>query len=237
MLHDVASLGRLESSFADLFTILQAQQISEAIIAGKRILQEWSQKVDRSSDIDVLLSSNWERRWERSRDIDTCPFREPEGQTVFQLDPSHLGSIGTKRRLLIGVFTRLLEFAWDEDEDAASQLRSAIRAYFKVPGSVVSLSVRPRASRPTIVHHGNRQYSIGSHQPRTVTAREDTVLQAFLQQASMDRRTLVDRSGYQDPHVVLKDLTEKYEQIFAPAIRLAGKKSQGGYSVSICAPE
>ncbi|MFL5329880.1 MAG: hypothetical protein ACJ8C4_13305 [Gemmataceae bacterium] len=84
-----------------------------------------------------------------------------------------------------------------------------------------------------IVAHGNRSYSINRQSSMTLTDREDTVLQAFLAQPSMDKPSLEQKSGYFDGPRVLKRLMIKYGGMFAPAILLPVRRSQGGYRVSI----
>lgn len=84
-----------------------------------------------------------------------------------------------------------------------------------------------------IVSLGNRQYRVGSHPPVVVSENEDTVLQAFLEQANMDTADLIERSGVGRAARVLSDLASKYGGAFAPAIRRPGAKGKGGYFVSI----
>jgi hypothetical protein len=91
-------------------------------------------------------------------------------------------------------------------------------------------------STARIIAMGRRQYRVGEHSPITVSQREDTILQAFLKPAplaTMDYRTLCDRSGYEDAHRILKGLKTKYKGVFAPAIILPGGKGKGGYAVNI----
>jgi hypothetical protein len=68
---------------------------------------------------------------------------------------------------------------------------------------------------------------IGDFVYKTITYLKPTPL------AVMDHRKLMERSGYQDAHRILKNLTTKYNGIFAPAITLPGRKSSGGYAVNI----
>lgn len=88
--------------------------------------------------------------------------------------------------------------------------------------------------RPTIVSHGDQCYSIGGGLPYRVEDREHRVLQAFVfgpnAQALPD---LKKNSGEERPHEVLRNLGDKYDGAFAPAIRLPGGRGLGGYAVSI----
>jgi hypothetical protein len=84
-----------------------------------------------------------------------------------------------------------------------------------------------------IIAIGNRQYGTGSLAPVTVTENEDNVLQVFLEQSSVDERTLIDRSGVSHAPKVLTRLRQKYDKRFAPAIRMPGRKHAGGYRVNI----
>lgn len=85
----------------------------------------------------------------------------------------------------------------------------------------------------TIIAVGNRQYRIGSSSPVVVSENEDNVLQAFIEQASLDLPELAERSGVDRPARVLSDLASKYGGAFAPAIRRPGGKGKGGYFVNI----
>jgi len=80
---------------------------------------------------------------------------------------------------------------------------------------------------------GNRQYLIGKHPPITLTDNEDNVLQAFLKQSSMDESQLIEQAGFDRAPRVLRELRDKYDKRFAPAIKTPGRKGSGGYQVKI----
>ncbi len=84
-----------------------------------------------------------------------------------------------------------------------------------------------------IISHGNRQYSMAGHTLLTVDDNEDSVLQAFLTQPSMNHPTLIQLAGFDCAPRVLKGLTEKYNAVFALAVRLPRRKGAGGYTVAI----
>jgi hypothetical protein len=86
----------------------------------------------------------------------------------------------------------------------------------------------------TIISLGKRQYQIGNAPPVTVEDNDDTVLQVFLEQATMHGPTLIAKAGFDRAPRVLNALkTKKYGGIFAPAIRCPKKKGTGGYFVNI----
>jgi hypothetical protein len=80
---------------------------------------------------------------------------------------------------------------------------------------------------------GNRQYKIANDSPIVVEENEDSVLQAFQEQSTMDGPSLIIKAGFDRAPRVLKSLKTKYNGRFASAIRTPGKKGQGGYHVSI----
>jgi hypothetical protein len=88
-------------------------------------------------------------------------------------------------------------------------------------------------SNSVIIRLGEREYRIGDAEPITVSDNEDSVLQAFLRQASMDGPALVENAGFERAPKVLRDLKVNYDGIFGPAIRMPGKKGKGGYHVAI----
>jgi hypothetical protein len=92
----------------------------------------------------------------------------------------------------------------------------------------------PSATSTVIISLGERQYQIGDTSPVTLEANEDNVLQAFLEQASMDGPRLIDIAGFEAAPRVLRSLCKKYDGRFGPAITLPAKKGQGGYHVAIC---
>jgi hypothetical protein len=85
----------------------------------------------------------------------------------------------------------------------------------------------------TIVSLGDRHYSIGAHQGVIVSAREDAVLRAFIVRCTLDNQQLRLHSQVPDPDKHLRDLTTKYDRIFASAITLPGRKGRRGYGVKI----
>jgi hypothetical protein len=91
----------------------------------------------------------------------------------------------------------------------------------------------PPADPACIASPGDRQYQIGPQALTVVSEREDTVLQAFLDQTAMDHPTLIERTEYEDAARILRGLAEKYGGAFAPAIFLPGGKGRGGYRVTI----
>src|SRR5262249_46080221 len=83
-------------------------------------------------------------------------------------------------------------------------------------------------SKKRIVSLGNREYHIPPHRPYYVTDKEDCVLLAFIEQATMDEATLNEKSGLDDGPKVLRAIAKKYGH-FAEAIDLPGQKAVGGY--------
>jgi hypothetical protein len=84
-----------------------------------------------------------------------------------------------------------------------------------------------------VISMGERQYRINGSDPLVVTAPEDCVLKAFLGQPAMDEPTLKLKTKIEEAAKVLRALEKGYGKVFAPAIRLAGKKGTGGYHVRI----
>lgn len=84
-----------------------------------------------------------------------------------------------------------------------------------------------------ILSLGERQYRVGNALPVTLEENEDSVLQAFLEQASMNGPTLISKAGFDDAPRVLRNLRKKYGGIFSANITLPSKKGQGGYRVAI----
>lgn len=83
---------------------------------------------------------------------------------------------------------------------------------------------------------GNRVYQAPDGDPVTLTEKEDSVLQAFIDIKSMNHPTLVKESNYDDAAKVLKKLAKDYPQ-FAPFIHCPGGKGRGGYRVLVTNPE
>jgi hypothetical protein len=90
---------------------------------------------------------------------------------------------------------------------------------------------QPPAQADEIVSLGNRAYKVGNSEPVIVTESEDDVFQAFLENEAMDQATLCEKAGH-EPRV-LRAIIYKYRGVFAPAIRMPGKKGIGGYYVKI----
>jgi hypothetical protein len=108
-------------------------------------------------------------------------------------------------------------------------------------GSEGGQAAAGRTPDTCIVSLGSLAYRIGDHPPVTVSDREDTLLQAFLDSPTMNKPQLAERTGLGAEVAVglLRGLRgtgkrkAKYEGIFAPAIRMPGGKGQGGYHVNI----
>lgn len=101
---------------------------------------------------------------------------------------------------------------------------------------------RPKIQGPppdppdTIIRCGDQSYRINNAAALRVSDNEDTVLQAFLGNETLDEPALRKASGLTNPGVaakILRELATKYDQQFAPAIRLPGGKGKGGYNVRI----
>lgn len=76
---------------------------------------------------------------------------------------------------------------------------------------------------------GHRQYSTSDAAlPVCVTDAEDCVLTAFIGRPAMNREDLARRSGIEHAHRVLRRLLNRQPE-FMPAIRLPGRRGQGGY--------
>ena len=73
----------------------------------------------------------------------------------------------------------------------------------------------------------------GAAFPLAVSDAEDLVLSAFLRRPAMSQGDLIDQTGLAHAHKVLARLAAKYGGAFAAAIRLPGKKGNGGYAVLI----
>jgi hypothetical protein len=95
---------------------------------------------------------------------------------------------------------------------------------------------KKQLAKPFILFHGEREYSIGGSERKTLSETEHMVLQAFLGPPAlrcMDKPTLCKRSVDHAPRV-LRRLQTKYGRIFADSIDTPqGKKASGGYSVRI----
>jgi hypothetical protein len=105
-----------------------------------------------------------------------------------------------------------------------------------VPPSPISTGGLPKRRKKNsvcIIFLGNRQYRVGESTPVTVEENEDNVLQAFLKQSTMDEQTLVAKSGVDHARKVLGKLKTKYDAIMKRAIRLPGRRGNGGYYVAI----
>jgi hypothetical protein len=83
----------------------------------------------------------------------------------------------------------------------------------------------------TIYGEGQRSYRVGSSRPVCVTEEEDSILQAFSGYPTMGTPELTAKSKlkHADPSRVLRGLRQKYDGLFAAAIRCPGKKGRGGY--------
>jgi hypothetical protein len=110
-----------------------------------------------------------------------------------------------------------------------------------VPVLIVNLAdlpPKPSAKFPNdcIVSPGDRVYRIGKSDPVEVSVSEDCLLQAFIDQPTMRLKTQANKTklGEENSQRTLKRLTETHGGRFAPAIKMAGKKGQGGYHVHIC---
>jgi hypothetical protein len=118
-------------------------------------------------------------------------------------------------------------------EEYNRQLSAATPAAPDSPARAAAPIAEPSTLNPAIVSLGNRQYRIGNMRPVLVEENEDTVLQAFLEQASMDGPALVLKAGFDRAARVLNGLKSKYGGQFAAAIHTPGKRGQGGYHVEI----
>jgi hypothetical protein len=155
------------------------------------------------------------QHWKRLDDLaERLRPVDPESQLFRDLftiwgEPVHL-----PLTLLTG-----MERAVDGLEDLLNRYATAIRA-----GS-------PSGADPpaVIISLGGRQYQVGNGLPIIVTDNEDTLLQAFGKQPTMDDAALRARSGLDSPAKVLRDLRGKYNAAFATAIRTPGRKGGGGY--------
>jgi len=87
---------------------------------------------------------------------------------------------------------------------------------------------------PAIISYGEMVYSVPGGEPLVVTDEEDGILQSFLAIPAMSSKTLEDQSGVSRAPEVLRRLRDKYEGAFRPFIKLAGRKSNGGYVVRVC---
>jgi hypothetical protein len=109
------------------------------------------------------------------------------------------------------------------------RLRSESAAANKKP-------VRQPHGLPTIWRHGVRADSADGHTEYVVTDEEDSVLTAFRDEGiAMDTDTLTDRSGVQNVSRTITRLRERYQGIFAAAVRspVDGKKGGGGYYIRV----
>jgi hypothetical protein len=93
---------------------------------------------------------------------------------------------------------------------------------------------QPLDPAATILSLGNRRYAIKGAAPVIVTEREDAVLQAFLDHGPIELPELKRLSGYgaKAPDI-LRQLAKKYDGTFANAIRMPGRRGQGGYYVRV----
>jgi hypothetical protein len=92
-----------------------------------------------------------------------------------------------------------------------------------------------------IIALGEQRYCVAGHDPVKVNEREDVLFQSFLRKTPLSKPELADATGMQgeDAVTVLRSLkgtnrrSPKYNGIFAPAIRLPGRRGAGSYHVSI----
>jgi hypothetical protein len=103
-----------------------------------------------------------------------------------------------------------------------------------VPSTITEVGTGSRTpSRPVVWYLGERVYRVDGCEPVAVTLQEDAVLRPFVKLPAMDDSTLVAKSGYGHAGKILRELTKKYNGVFAQAIRLPGGKAQGGYYIDL----
>jgi hypothetical protein len=90
-----------------------------------------------------------------------------------------------------------------------------------------------QVTRPSIWQVSGKAYRVGNSEPYSVSDREDAILQAFARHPAMTDQQLQERSGYPDAAKLLRALITKYGGVFAPAIRIPGKKAAGGYYAEV----
>lgn len=96
-----------------------------------------------------------------------------------------------------------------------------------------ALKRRHADAAPFIVSHGDSAYSIGRQGPMKLTDPEDAVFQAFLGGKPLKHAELIKESNRENAPTILQGLKRRYDGMFAPAIRMPGGKSSGGYFVAV----
>jgi hypothetical protein len=89
------------------------------------------------------------------------------------------------------------------------------------------------AAGAVILALGKGQYRVGDSDPVTVTEAEDVVLRSFVGRPSMGHKALVRAAGSDEAPRTLRQLAEKYDGVFAAAIRCPGRRGAGGYRVAV----
>jgi len=158
-----------------------------------------------------------------------CPAEYPRGSISADADAAFRAEVQAGMGRLDGLREELQDF---------------LGLLVEWPHTALPAVVGDSPARPPdrILSHGERQYSIGDHDPILLTEPEDTVLQAYLLERppgskppeAMDKPTLCDHSGLDHAPRVLRNLRQKYDGRFAPAIQTPeGRKAAGGYRVRI----
>jgi hypothetical protein len=79
---------------------------------------------------------------------------------------------------------------------------------------------------------GGREYQVGIT-AQSVEHDEDRVLQAFLQRSAWETRELNAATGLDNAPRVLRQLCQKYGNLFDPCIRRPGRRGAGGYAATV----
>lgn len=110
------------------------------------------------------------------------------------------------------------------------------KAVLAVGKTLLARTLRASTSTtlPTVLRHGECVYSIGNAALVRVSDADDCVLLAFLEkQAPMEREELEKASGIPNGPQAMRRLSERYGGYFARAVRRPGKRSKGGYHISV----
>lgn len=177
---------------------------------------------------DKLLRPNWADTWKTAACVTTGWFgdlpRDPVAHALY-------AAVTALVRLVLDGSTR------HRQETYAGQLEETLRGYLSLRG-LPEPPTRAEASACIVaLDLTRRMYRPGTAEPVIVTDGEDEVLQTFLLAPCMDHEQLVNASGRDNAAKILKNLTTKYGDSFAPYIVLPTKKGKGGYRVHIRKPD
>lgn len=175
-----------------------------------------------------LLRLHWANTWRNSGYVETGWFgdlpRDPIAHALY-------AAVTALVRLLMDGSTAHRQSKY------ADQLEETLRDYLSMRG-LPEPPARAEASACIVaLDLSRRMYRPGPAEPVIVTDGEDEVLQAFLVAPCMDHKQLVKASGRDNVGKILKNLTTKYGQSFAPYIVLPTKKGRGGYRVHVRKPD